>query len=172
MSTTYDILGWDEILGADAAALLGAKIPDIGVDSGAAKLALAQKLAQTKKILTSRGPTRSRELVLGFDSGAVLIAAGAAGNIAQNPQVPFKGTRLAVAASIAANFVITDIRVGKDSQLVAAGNMPAETFGQTAQGMQIDLDTCQVSMQIRLDFTNIALAPARFLATIVGSAVM
>jgi len=64
--------------------------------------------------------------------------------------------------------VITDIRVGKQSQLVASGNIPAETLSQQAQGCAMSLDTCQISMQLQILVTNISLAAARFMATIIG----
>lgn len=179
-----DLVGWDEIVGADLVgadddldALLSAaaggsmQVPQIGARSQAARLALALKAAQGKTLVSTRGPTKSREYPLGFDSGATLILAAAAGTITQRPQVPFKGKRIAVAASTAASFVITDIRVGKNSQLVASGNIPAETFAQTAQGVSMSLDTCQVSMDLQILVSNISLAPARFLATIIGDAV-
>lgn len=181
MGQNYDILageelvGWDDIVAGednlDALLGLAAKMPQVPMDANAARYALALKAASGKRIVRTRGPTKSREYPLGFDSGAVLILAGANATITQNPQVPFKGRRITVAASTAASFVITDIRVGKNSQLVATGNIPAETFSQTAQGVQMSLDTCQVSMQLQILITNISLAPARFLATIIGDAV-
>lgn len=172
----YEILGWEDILGMDSLIgdqLIGGDttVPAISADSQAGRYALAMKAAQAKKLVSTRGPTKSRDYPVGFDSGATLIAAGAQVTVTRNPQVPFRGRRLAVAGSIAPSWLIDDIKVGKNSQFVTADGVPAEAFSQTAFGVEMGFDTAQVSMQISIQATNISLAPARFLATIIGDAV-
>jgi hypothetical protein len=115
-------------------------------------------------------PRKVREFVLGFDSGAP-IAAGAQQAITALPQVPFKGTRLVVPSDIAGLFLLNDLRVGKNSQFVSAGAVPARTFAENGVSVTLALDTAQVSQQIVISVTNFSGGPARFVASLIGTAV-
>lgn len=115
-------------------------------------------------------PRKVREFVLGFDSGTP-VAAGASVAIIALPQVPFKGSRLVVPSDIAGLFLIADLRVGKNSQFVSAGAVPARTFAENGVGVTLALDTAQVSQQIVLQVTNFSGGAARFVASLIGTAV-
>lgn len=107
------------------------------------------------------------EAPIGFDSVSP-VAPGARAIMRAQPQALFRGQRLIVPTSIARHFVINDIRVGRNSQFVAAGSVPAETFSEDAYGVRLKMDTCQISQEIFLEVTNISDEPHRFLASIVG----
>ena len=82
------------------------------------------------------------------------IGAGALGEIEVKPQVRFQGHRLAVASSCARYFNIVDIKVGKDSQLAATGEMPAEAFSSVSVGTQMELDPAPPGIVITLIVRN------------------
>ena len=139
-----------------------------GAGYGQNRLSQALRSSRQPQVVT-RGPTKAREYPIGF-VGTSLAAAGSE-TITRRPQVPFKGKRLITASNTAGSFEITDIKVGKNSQLVSANNIPALAFAETAQGVEMDFDTCQVSMDLAIGITNISLAAATFRAAIVGVAV-
>lgn len=157
----------DELLGADVATLLqrigAAKNARGGV--GSPGPASAGHLG-----VVEREATRARDYPIGFDSVAT-VAATAASTLSATPQVVFKPQRLIIPAAIADNFVITDLKVGKNSQLAATGNIPAATFVAGAFDVKLNLDTCQIAMGISLSVTNISGAAVRFLACMIGPAV-
>jgi hypothetical protein len=93
-----------------------------------------------------------REFPVGFVQPGV--PAGQLAEIEVKPQVKFQGHRLAVAQSIARYFNIVDIKVGKDSQLAATGEMPAEAFSALAVGTQMELDCAPPGIVITLIVHN------------------
>lgn len=173
-----EFVGWDEIIGQDNgddlvnALLGGAAVPPIGAGSSAGRLALAMKAAQAGRLVRTRGPTKSRIYTLGF-RGSSLAAAGSE-TLTERPQVPFKGRRISVPTTIEGSpgdFSITDIRVGKNSQLVTTTGIPASSFAADAVAIELDLDTCQTTMDFAIAITNRSAAASRFNATVVGLAV-
>lgn len=113
--------------------------------------------------------TRANKFPLGF--GSTTVAAGASATIRVQPQEPFKGKRLVVPSSIGANFTIDDIRVGNRSQLVVSGALPALTFSEQGWGVEVNLDTAQVSQFIELDVTNISGASQVFRGSLIGATI-
>jgi len=96
------------------------------------------------------------------------IPAGATQEIEVKPQVRFQGHRLAVAQSIARYFNIVDIKVGKDSQLAATGEMPGEAFSSLSVGTQMELDPAPPGIVITLLVHNIDVAAQDFGAVLYG----
>ena len=171
-----ELVGWEDIMGGeedDLSALLGGvQVPRIASGSGAARLALALKAAQGKRLVRTRGPTKSRQYVLGYASAS--LAAAGTETITRRPQVPFKARRLVVADTAVGGpdaFTITDIRVGKNSQLVTTDAIPAAAFSATSFGVDLDLDTCQVTMDLVIAVSNISGAAATFRAAVIGDAI-
>jgi hypothetical protein len=194
----YELLGREDLIGA--ADLMGAEyygyMPFIGAAPGApiapygpaptmappawrggpqltpgsAQAIIAQKLGTSGVAAVNREPSKGRTYALGLDS-VTAVAAGATATISSRPQVVFRPDRLVVAASIAPSFVITDLKVGKNSQLASATNLPAEVFSQTSFDVKLKLDTCQVAMDVVVLVTNISGGGARFLGAVVGPAV-
>jgi hypothetical protein len=128
-------------------------------DKALAKAALAQKKA----------PTRSRELILGFDSIAN-VGAGVTLDITSRPQVVFRPDRVVVPATIAPNFLIVDIRVGKNSQFTASQPVPAEVFSQGGFQVGMKMDTAQISQDVVMRVTNTSAGALRFNAAMIGPA--
>lgn len=123
-------------------------------------------------VLPRTGPVVPRELVVGVDSGATLIPAGLSVNIPLAPQVTFRLERFIAADTTSPNFDILDIRVGKDSQFVAAGAVPAEVFSSKAVGVGLKGDTAVPGIQIIITVLNKTLAAARFQGAIIGFATL
>ena len=96
------------------------------------------------------------------------IPAGQLGEIEVKPQVRFQGHRLAVGQSCARYFNIIDIKVGKDSQLAATGEMPAEAFSSLSVGTQMELDPAPPGIVITLIVRNTDTAPQNFGAVLYG----
>jgi hypothetical protein len=160
--------------GDDLASLLTAA----GLDSNTApgglaiptsdlQAAIAAKLARNGLVVTSNHPTKARHSMMGFESTGAIAPAGTA-TILQQPQVPFRGTRLMVPSDIAGSFIITDIRVGKNSQLPVVGALPCRGFQENATDAQFVWDTAQISQQIAIAVMNIGGAPATFRALLYG----
>jgi hypothetical protein len=112
------------------------------------------------------GPLKIREFPVGFVQDG--IPAGANAEIEVKPQVRFQGHRLAVKASVARYFNIVDIKVGKDSQLAATGEMPAEAFSSLAVGTQMELDCAPPGIVITLIVHNVDTATQDFGAVLYG----
>jgi len=110
---------------------------------------------------------KRRHFPIGFTQTA--IASGAVAEIEVKPQVLFRGERLAVAPSNARSFNIVDIKVGKDSQLAATGEMPAEAFSALAVGVRMELDTAQPGIVIVLIVRNTDTSTQDFNAVLYGT---
>lgn len=180
------ISGYGEIVGQDLASLMAAA----GAEGGApiAKLAQAAKLAKVKKLANAMGLAREidpravavvnreedrrREYALGFTAPAP-IPVGASSQAVALPQVRFRPERVVIPSTIAPSVTLDSITVGKDTQQVAAGAIPAEVFTEVGVGVRLNMKTAIVGMQIVLSFTNIdALArDILFRAAIIGTAV-
>lgn len=136
----------------------------------AARIAMAVKRVDQGALVSRRGPTKAREYPIGFDS-VTNVAAAATSVLTQNPQVVYRPERLVVPAATAAFFQISDIRVGKNSQLVATGNIPAAIFSENSFGVRLKMDTCQVSQDLIVEAVNFDGAAHRFIAGMVGEAI-
>ena len=97
-------------------------------------------------------PTHPREFPIGFSSNAV--PKNQTQGIETKPQVLFRGERLAIPQSIVLNFDVNDIKVGKDSQLAAPGNLPGENFSNLSIGVRMQLDTAEPGITITLSMFN------------------
>ncbi len=85
-------------------------------------------------------PTHERQFPIGFLSPVnTPVPANSTQTITATPQVIFRSERLAVPNSIVLNFQLVDIKVGKDSQLAAPGNLPTEVFSNISIGVRMQL---------------------------------
>ena len=107
-----------------------------------------------RRQLIAEEPTHERLFPIGFTT-SVDILPGQELDIEAKPQVFFRGERLAIAPSIARYFEISDIKVGKDSQLAATGNMPGESFSAHAVGVRMELNTAKPGIVITIRVKNI-----------------
>jgi len=153
----------DDILGAILAKRKG----------NAKKQAMARDLlrrrVQAGALLRSVSPRSSREYALGL--GSTSVAGNNSANINVQPQVIFRPERLVVPSNIAVDFLITDIKVGKNSQLVSTGALPAVMFTENAFGVRLKMDTAQISMFVTISVTNQNPAARNFQGGLVGPAV-
>jgi len=172
MRTMQDYLAGDD---DDAAGLEIAGLEIAGYDESGAPLfkksakstAAARPQRQPAPKVYATPPQKKRTYPLGIDSIAN-VAAAASGPYAVSPQVPFKPLRLIVTGPT--NWLITDIKVGKNSQL-AGGSLTADAFGPGSFDSSIDFDTCNLGAQVSVTVTNISGGPLRFLGTFLGYAV-
>jgi len=159
----YDTLsGYDEIVGAKAKKKLSKAAKQIKALKK--KLALVAKAkTQSGRALVRRGYTRDRALFLSF--GSVELDPSATpptdrASILANPQVPFRPRRLIISASSEVivdpinQLVVNDIKVGKDSQLIASGGFPASGFSGPSNEMLFKADTASPGIDITIDLEN------------------
>ena len=121
-------------------------------------------------LTVDRGYTKARVFPFGFQADAD-TPPGAPGSVTRRPQTPLKVRRLVVPSIIAPSFLITDIKVGKDSQFVGSDPIPAETFAPNAVAVELTGDTASVGHDVTIAFTNISGAAQRFRAVLIGPAV-
>ena len=189
-----DLLDGDDSSGFDTTEILGDLLDGddsegefVGDDSGddilgailakrkgnAKKQAMARDLlrrrVQAGALLRSVSPRSSREYALGL--GSTSVAGNSSANINVQPQVIFRPERLVVPSNIAVDFLITDIKVGKNSQLVSTGALPAVMFTENAFGVRLKMDTAQISMFVTISVTNQNPAARNFQGGLVGPAV-
>lgn len=114
-------------------------------------------------------PNRARQFPLGFPSTA--IAASATATITAQTQVIFRPRRLVIPSDIAGSLLVNDFKVGKNSMFPSADPIPARVFSETAVGVDLQLDTAQVSQIISLLMENTSGASVTFTAAIIGDAI-
>jgi hypothetical protein len=137
--------------------------------SNARQNAITARKFAASRVVVKRPLTKSRVQSVGFNFTAV--GPGATVDIPARPQVKFRGTRLSVPSSIATAFLIEDLKVGRNSQFVAAGAQSAETFKDTATSDNVAMDTCDPGMDIIISVTNTSGTASDFHATLFGDAV-
>jgi hypothetical protein len=168
-----DILGelLGEVDGDDAGAFIGAA--SAKTQRNAQKRAMARDImarrVRSGALLRSVPPRNAREYALGL--GSTSVAGSSSANINVQPQVIFRPERLVVPSNLAMDFLITDIKVGKNSQLVSTGALPAVMFTENAFGVRLKMDTAQISMFVTVSVTNQNPAARNFQGGLVGPAV-
>ena len=130
---------------------------------------LLRRRVQAGTLMRSVSPRSSREYALGL--GSTSVPGNASANINVQPQVIFRPERLVVPSNIAVDFLITDIKVGKNSQLVSTGALPAVMFTENAFGVRLKMDTAQISMFVTISVTNQNPNARNFQGGLVGPAV-
>ncbi len=135
----------------------------------AAVNALIEKRIRQGSIVRDVSPTKAREYVIGF--GVESVAASGTRTITQRPQVLFRPERIIIPSNIALDFMLTDVKIGKNSQFTASAEVPAVVFAETSFGVRLKMDTCQISMDIILAVRNLSANARNFTAAIIGPAV-
>lgn len=159
------LLGDWEIQGDDETAFLAGDGVDI--DEQVRQQAAARILARAGVLVREKKPTKARRFPIGFTSDGVIPAGGSA-VIVTRPQVLFKGERLVVPSDIAGDFVIDDIKVGKNSMFAAESSLPARCMQEDAIDVAMHLNTAQISQDVSLAVTNISGADRTFRAMLMG----
>lgn len=138
------------MMGADDYEILGARGRR---GNKLARLARALKLAKRRR-LARRGFSRERGLIMGFDRQT--IALNTTADFTANPQVPFRPRTMIVAATSIDGLVIEDIKVGKNSQFVTAGAVPAATFSTDATFKDFKFDTAVPGIDVVVTATDVS----------------
>ena len=175
-----EILGDEFVAGDDESGafvgdsdLIGAflrsqKNKNAGRQAAAAQALMCKRIA-AGALLRGVPPRSSREYALGL--GSTSVSGSSSANINVQPQVIFRPERLVIPSNLAVDFLITDIKVGKNSQLVSTGALPAVMFTEVAFGVRLKMDTCQISMFVTISVTNQNPAARNLQGGIVGPAV-
>ena len=108
----------------------------------------------------------SHEYALGL--GFTAVAGNSSANINVQPQVRFRPERMVIPDSIADAFLITDIKVGKNSQLVSTGAVPAAAFTNRSGPSHLKMDVAEISMFVTVSVTNISDQAKNFQGVIFG----
>jgi hypothetical protein len=137
--------------------------------SNQAKNDMLKKRIQAGALLRTLPPRSAREFVIGLGSTALPGLSSA--NISVQPQVIFRPERIVIPSNLAADFLITDVKVGKNSQLVSPGAIPAVVFVENAFGVRLKMDTAQIAQFITISVTNQNGSSRNFQGAIIGPAV-
>ena len=137
--------------------------------SNQAKSDMLRKRIAAGALLRTLPPRSAREFVIGLGSTALPGLSSA--NISVQPQVIFRPERIVIPSNLAADFLITDVKVGKNSQLVSPGAIPAVVFVENAFGVRLKMDTAQIAQFITISVTNQNGAARNFQGAIIGPAV-
>ena len=167
-----DLVGGAHDIFAGDPSIFAGSYPIVGAMSRAQEnknAMLRQLAARHAAAVMPRPITKGREYPLGFPT--TVLAAGSTTNVSTQPQVPFRGRRLIVPSDIAGSILINDLKIGKNSMFAASGPVPARTFTEFGVGVDLNLDTAQISQQISLNITNTSGASLNFNATLIGTAV-
>lgn len=158
----------DEFVSGEELALSGASIPQARMMSMAKRLAARAVARKGAVAVKSRGATAARRFPLGLSGQFTVTSTGTLDQIIQaNPQIPFRGERLTLPSVMgvaraqngatfgstsqtvtASDFVVTDVKIGNRSQLVAAGGIPGQVFAESGFGVALRLDTAQVAQNV------------------------
>ena len=134
-----------------------------------AKNDMMRKRIAAGALLRTLPPRSAREFVIGLGSTALPGLSSA--NISVQPQVIFRPERIVIPSNLAADFLITDVKVGKNSQLVSPGAIPAVVFVENAFGVRLKMDTAQIAQFITISVTNQNGSARNFQGAIIGPAV-
>jgi hypothetical protein len=137
--------------------------------SNMTKQALMRKRVNAGALLRTLAPRSAREFVIGL--GSTAIPGNGSANIGVQPQVIFRPERIVIPSNIAPDFLITDIKVGKNSQLVSPGAIPSVVFVENAFGVRLKMDTAQIAQFITISVTNQNGQSRNFQGAIIGPAV-
>ena len=177
-----DIVGYDPAFGVGVAFSTGYRsaIENSKVTVGAHKKAMAtpdhrgnlmRALSQRHAAaLTPRALSKSREYTIGFAGAPVAIAGGASSQLKATPQVPFKGRRLIIPSDVAGALIILNLIVGKNPVLVSADPVAARAFTELGVGVDLNMDTAQISQVIALSLQNTSGASVSVTPTMIGTA--
>ena len=118
---------------------------------------------------SSSGGSRARRYPLNFDS-VVGVPPGSVVAVRQRPQLPFRPDQLVIPSTIAPDFLMVSMSIGKNPQQAAVTPGSCVIYTETSQVGQIRCDEAIVGHEITLQVQNASAAPRRFLATMLGEA--
>lgn len=151
-----------------AAVLVPAVVPGVSVspDLELRKLDFQMELL-VRRIFCFLSPISGERMVV-VGLGSTYVQGLSSANIRMQLQVIFRPERLVIPSSIAPDFLITDIKVGRNSQFVSSGAVPAVLFAESALGVRLKMDTAQISMFMMISVTNQNLHGKNFQGVLIG----
>ncbi len=118
-----------------------------------AKAAIVNAIrAKGAAIVQDSDPNKARRFPLGF--ATTTVTAGTVATLSTQPQILFRPERLVVPSDIAGAFTVTGIIVGQASQLAAQNPLPARTYTELGVGVDMHLDTADISQFVQLGLSN------------------
>lgn len=107
------------------------------------------------------------DVLIGF--GSTCVAGISSANIGvQSYACPVKPVRLEIPPEVAAVFLITDLKIGKNSQFTSPGAIPMSTFNNNRfKYLKMDMDVLQNSMFLTVSVTNINASARNFQGVVV-----
>jgi len=128
-----------------------------------------KSLEDLSKWQTPQKPTPGNIIL---NLGSTKVEADKSANIGIQTQVPFRPSMLVIPPHVSPNFIITDIKVGKNSQFASASPLPATAFAlPDGTPIPLRMDTASPAMWIILSVSNTSSKATNFEATLVGSVV-
>lgn len=110
--------------------------------------------------------SHDEENILGFPT--VDVPAFSVVTLVTRPNWVFRPNRLIIPEKVAASFMVLDLKVGKDSQLMSAHPVAAVVFGEHDKNPRMRMDTLQMSMDAIIVVRNITPATQTFTACLIG----
>jgi hypothetical protein len=108
--------------------------------------------ARGAAIVKDTDPDRARRFPLGFATTTVTTLT--VSTLSTQPQILFRAERLVIPSDFAGAFTITAIVVGQASQLAASNPLPARTYTEFGVGVDMHLDTADISQFVQLTLSN------------------
>ena len=139
----------------------------VGADQAAAATEAHQLQMRNATMVEDQAPTKSRRYPLGFPT-TPLAATGGTGTPTAQTQVLFRSERLIIPSDFAGGILINDIKIGKNSQLAVSNPLPARAFTEFGWGVDLYLDTADISQFVSLALVNNSSSPISFNAMFIG----
>ena len=141
----------------------------VGVASFPLKAALHLTTKSLEDLAEWRSPPRlSGQTIL--DCGSTKVEAGQLVNVNVQCQVPFRPLMLKIPAHLRTSFVITDIKVGKNSQFVSPRPLPATAFAwEDGTPIALKMDVARPGMWITISVLSTRDVSVNFEATLIGT---
>jgi hypothetical protein len=122
--------------------------------------------ARGAAIVHDTDPNKARRFPLGFATTTVTAATVA--TLSTQPQILFRPERLVIPSDFAGAFTVTSIIVGQASQLAAQAPLPARTYTEFGVGVDMHLDTADISQFVQLGLSNNSLHDVAFNGQFIG----
>jgi hypothetical protein len=130
-------------------------------------LATALMFAERELRVERERTSSPGEYVVGL--GQTAVAGSMAANIGVQPQVAFRPERLEIPPEVAQDFLITDLKVGRNSQLVSVGAIPESLFNDRRhEHLKLSMDVAQVGMFVMVSVVNTNPVSRYFRGAVVG----
>lgn len=133
----------------DEEAVIAARASLLGITVDLAAAAIYAERERREERLRLLSPLES---LVGL--GNTVVPGLSSCNVCVQPLIRFRLDRLEIPPEVAPDFFVTDIKVGRNSQLVSVGGIPATTFSLASRSVRIRSDVCSIAMYVTISVTN------------------